>query len=378
MQYNVVPEWGNLQVSRLGMGCMRLPTKKDGDKTVVDRPEAIELIRAAIDGGVNYIDTAYGYHGGQSELVTGEALLDGYRDRVSLATKLPSWLVKEEADMDRILDEQLKKLRTDHIDFYLLHAVNKSHIANYRKLGYQRFLDRAKADGRIGRACFSFHDDAATFLDILDDYDWAMCQVQFNYMDTDNQAGLSGIQAAGRKGVGVVVMEPIRGGALANPPETVKAMMEGYPVKRTPVEWAFAYVAQFPENRVLLSGMSNTQQLSENLKTFETLNEGPLPQAERDFIDEVTRAYRSRVYVGCTGCRYCAPCPQGVAIPDIFHNFDESYMFDNFGHFKWFYGECVEKGTDASKCVECGACEEQCPQKIPIIRRLAEIRERSA
>ncbi|GHU65449.1 aldo/keto reductase [Clostridia bacterium] len=378
MKYTVVPEWGNLNVSRLGMGCMRLPTKKDGDKNVVDRPAAIELIRASIDGGVNYVDTAYGYHGGESELVVGEALKDGYRGRVSLATKLPSWLVKEEADMDRLLNEQLKKLQTDHIDFYLLHAVNKSHIANYRKLNYQKFLERAKADGRIGRACFSFHDDHDTFIDVLNDYDWAMTQVQFNYMDTDNQAGLDGIRAAGKKGVGVVIMEPIRGGALANPPESVKTMMAEFPVKRSPVEWAFEYVAQFPEGKVLLSGMSNMQQLQENLKTFETITDGPLPQSEQDFISEITQAYRSRVYVGCTGCRYCVPCPQGVCIPDLFHNYDESYMFDNFNHFNWFYNECVGKGTDASKCIECGACESQCPQKIPIIKRLAELRAKIA
>ncbi|GHU77785.1 aldo/keto reductase [Clostridia bacterium] len=378
MQYTRVNEWGGLEVSRLGMGCMRLPTKQDGDKQIVDRPAAIELIRAAIDGGVNYVDTAYGYHNGDSERVTGEALQGGYRDRVSLATKCPSWLVHEEGDMDRLLNEQLKKLQVDHIDFYLLHAVNKSHLANYRKLNYQKFLERAKADGRIGRACFSFHDGPESFIECLNDYDWAMAQVQFNYMDSENQAGLAGVKAAGKKGVGIVCMEPIRGGALANPPENVKKMMEDYPVKRSPVEWAFAYVAQFPENKVLLSGMSSMEQLQQNLKTFESLNVDPLPQADQNFIEKIKTAYTSRVYVGCTGCRYCVPCPQGVCIPDIFHNYDESYMYDNFNHFDWFYKECCTKGTDASKCVECGACETQCPQKIPIIQRLAEIRKRFA
>jgi predicted aldo/keto reductase-like oxidoreductase len=354
---------------------MRLPTKQEDGKSAIDKPEAIKLIRATIDGGVNYVDTAYGYHDGNSELVTGEALKDGYRDKVSLATKLPSWLVHKEEDMDRLLNEQLKKLQVEHIDFYLLHALNKAHIDNYRKLGYQKFLERAKADGRIGRACFSFHDDAETFLDILNDYDWAMAQVQFNYLDDENQATLEGIRAAGRKGVGIVVMEPLRGGALANPPDGIRAMIEEREPKRSPVEWAFDYVAQFPEVKVILSGISTLEQARDNLGIFSRLPE-TLSAADQAFVAELKRAYLARTKIGCTGCRYCVPCPQGVAIPDIFRPFDDAYRVNSMGSFEWGYKDKIDKGIDASKCVACGACEAACPQNIAIIDNLAMIRDK--
>lgn len=374
MQTLTVKEWDGLRVSRLGMGCMRLPQTQDGDEKVIDRPEAISLIREAIDSGVTYVDTAYGYHNGESEIVTGLALQDGYRARVSLATKMPSWHVHEEADFDRLLNEQLGKLQVDHIDFYLLHALNKTHIANYRKLGYQKFLERAKKDGRIGHACFSFHDDAETFLDIVNDYDWEMAQVQFNYLDDENQATLEGIKAAGRKGIGIVVMEPLRGGALASPPDSIQALIDAHEPKRGPVEWAFDYVCQFPENKVVLSGMSNFEQLRDNLAIF-----GRLPEKftadDQAFIADLKKAYLARTKIGCTGCRYCVPCPQGVAIPDIFRPYDEAYRINAMGHFEWGYKEKIAKGIDASKCVACGACESACPQKIAIIENLAMIRE---
>ena len=246
MQY--VP-FGRLgfDVSRLGMGTMRLPTMKNEEgNTVIDREAAIALIRRGIDNGITYVDTAYPYHGGESEIVTGLALKDGYREKVKLATKLPIWALKEEADMNRILDEQLKKLDVPYVDFYLLHAMNKDRMELMRSYNYKAFLKEALNDGRIRHAAFSFHDDKECFLDILHDYDWSMAQIQFNYLDDDKQATEEGLRAAGKAGVPLVIMEPLRGGALANPPADVKALMDAHESKRSAVEWAFAYISDFP------------------------------------------------------------------------------------------------------------------------------------
>lgn len=361
-------------VSRLGMGCMRLPTRQEGDQRVIDRPAAIALIRNAIDGGVTYVDTAYGYHNRESEIVTGLALKDGYRRRVSLATKLPCWYVEKESDMDRLLDEQLGKLQVDSVDFYLLHALNKSSFEKMQRLGYQRFLEKAKADGRIRFASFSFHDNAETFRNIVDDYDWDMAQVQLNYLDDEDQATLEGVRYAGGKGIGIVVMEPLRGGALASPPENVAKLIEAQTPKRSPVNWAFAWLTQFPEVKVILSGMSNQQQLDENLAFFANTKTEPMPEDEQRFVQQIKKAYLERIQVGCTGCRYCMPCPHDVAITDLFLHYDEAHMLDRLPHFKDFYQSRVEKKSDASLCVECGACESACPQGIPIIESLKRIR----
>ncbi|MDR2505945.1 MAG: aldo/keto reductase [Oscillospiraceae bacterium] len=371
LKTNHVPEW-NADVSLLGYGAMRLPTVKDEDgKEKINRAEAIEQIRCAIDGGVNYVDTAYGYHGGESEIVTGLALKDGYRDRVHLATKCPSWLVNEEADMYRLLDEQLAKLGVETIDFYLLHALNKGHFEKYRKFNYQKFFETAKKQGKIKRACFSFHDDYAAFSDIIADYDWSMAQVQFNYLDDKNQAGLQGIKDAGKKGIGIVVMEPVRGGALANPPAEILSLMESQPVKRSPVEWAFSYVTAFPEVKVVLSGMSNMEQVRQNLATFEKLP--AYNESELAFFTELKETYAKRVKIGCTGCNYCQPCPMGVVIPQVFRTYDEAYRVGNIPSCAWHYNAMKEKGTFADKCVACGKCESACPQGIKIIDNLAEI-----
>ena len=216
-------------VSRLGFGMMRLPTmKNDQGNDVINRAEAIRMVRRAIDQGLNYVDTAYGYHGGESEIVTGLALKEGYRERVKLTTKLPQWLVNEHADMDRLLDEQLKKLDVPYVDFYLLHALNREAFRKLQRLDYKSFIKRAKADGRIKHIGFSFHDEHDAFLEIVDDYDgWELAQIQLNYLDDEYQAGEKGMRYAGERGIGVVVMEPLRGGAIANPPSSVRAMMDG-------------------------------------------------------------------------------------------------------------------------------------------------------
>ncbi|MBR2924211.1 MAG: aldo/keto reductase [Clostridia bacterium] len=359
-------------VSRLGMGCMRLPTTQQDGKTVIDREAAIAMIRHGIDQGINYVDTAYPYHDGESELVVGQALKDGYREQVKLATKLPIWLVKEEKDMNRLLDEQLKKLDVAYIDFYLLHAMNKERMELMRSLNYKKFFKEAIADGRIRHAAFSFHDDKDCFLDILHDYDnWGLAQIQYNYLDDDKQATEEGLKAAGKAGVPLVIMEPLRGGALANPPADVKQLMDS--TDRSPVEWAFAYIADYAEVATILSGMSSMEQLNDNLAIFDRLTVGGLTEADKALVKQLKETYLARVPIGCTGCRYCVPCPNDVFIPSIFHSYNENAMLGQDWKHSWGYGNLVKDGHDASKCVGCGACEAQCPQSLPIMELLARI-----
>lgn len=361
-------------VSRLGFGTMRLPTRKEGEQEKIDRPAAISLIRRGIDGGITYVDTAYGYHNGESEVVTGLALKEGYRERVTLTTKLPPWVLNEEKDMDRVLDEQLKKLDVPYVDFYILHALNRDSFAKLQSFHYQDFLRRALKDGRIRHTGFSFHDDHETFLKILHDCDfWSMAQIQFNYLDDDKQATEAGLRAAGKAGVPIVVMEPLRGGALANPPENVARCIAENEKRRGAVEWAFAYVADYPEVATILSGMSNQQQLDDNLRIFDGLQVGGLTEADKQFVGELKRAYLSRMPVGCTGCAYCQPCPQDVRIPRIFGLYNESRMFDRPGQFQSGYRSMQEKNQDAFHCVRCGHCEGVCPQQLPIMDWLARI-----
>lgn len=359
-----------LTSSMLGFGCMRLPVK-DGH---IDEDEAIRMIRHAIDSGVRYIDTAYPYHGGESETVVGKALKDGYREKVILATKLPCWEVKTHEDMMRILDEQFAKLQTDHIDLYLMHAMNASRLEEMQKLDYKRFLDEAQAQGKIRFPAFSFHDDYKAFMRILDDYDWKMCQVQMNILDDTNQATLEGIRQAGQRGVGVVVMEPLRGGLLANPPEDVVDAYARHPDKRTPVEWAFRYLYTMPEVKCILSGMSTWEQLVDNLRIFDLPERPVLTQAEKELYAQVKATYLARTKTRCTGCRYCQPCPKGVAIPRIFQGYDGSMLWAK-PSFKGEYARIAADQQDAARCVQCGKCEAACPQHLPIIRYLQEIRQ---
>ena len=360
----------DIQSSMLGFGCMRLPVK-DGK---IDEKEAIRMIRHAIDSGVTYIDTAYPYHGGESEIVVGKALQDGYREKVTLATKLPCWNVHKHEDMMAILDEQLQKLRTDHIDFYLMHAMNGERLEEMQKYDYRSFLDEALAQGKIRYPAFSFHDGYDAFMRILNDYDWKMCQVQMNILDDENQCTLEGIRQAGKKGVGVVIMEPLRGGLLANPPENVVATYAQYQDQRSPVEWAFRYLYTMPEVKCILSGMSNWEQLVDNLNIFDLEGQPELNEDEKALYVKVKDTYIARTKTRCTGCRYCQPCPMGVAIPHIFQNYDTS-MLRAQGSYKDGYAKVIADEHDASRCVQCGQCEAACPQHLPIIRYLQEIHE---
>ncbi len=364
----------NITVSRLGFGAMRLPTKEADSKRVIDREEAVAMIRHAIDQGVNYMDTAYPYHGGESELVMGEALQNGYRNKVVLATKLPTWLVKKREDMDKFLDEQLKKLKTDHVDFYLLHALNKNTFETMQKLDYPGFLDKAVASGKIRYPSFSFHDDGALFPKIIDDYPWKMAQIQLNLLDGEYQAGLDGMRYAAKNGVGIVVMEPLRGGALATPPKEVKELYDSFPVRRSSVEWAFRYLYNMPEVMTILSGMSTMDQVKDNLRIFESAAIGVVTREEEALFAKVKEAYLSRIKTSCTGCNYCQPCPKNVAIPNIFRGYDNAAMLDTKPEFFNRYRSLKEENKAADQCVACGLCQKACPQHLPIIQYLKEIR----
>lgn len=377
MNYGPFKQLG-FDVSRLGFGMMRLPTLTEKDITVIDRPEAIRMVRYAIDHGLNYIDTAYGYHGGESEVVTGLTLKGGYRERVKLTTKLPQWLVNEHADMDRLLDEQLKKLDVSYVDFYLLHALDRAAFHKLKRLDYKGFIRRAKADGRIRHIGFSFHDEYEAFLEIVDDYDgWELAQIQLNYLDDAYQAGESGMRYAAKRGIGIVVMEPLRGGAIANPPQNVRAMMEGYDKQYTPVEWAFRYAGDFKEVVTILSGMTTMAQVKDNMDIFTRISVDNLTEQDRAFVKKLKKAYLERIAIGCTACDYCQPCPQGVLIPRIFAAVNDAYQFEDDARFDEAYRQIRKLEGDAARCVACQQCEDACPQHLPIIQLLEQIASRA-
>lgn len=361
----------NWMVSALGFGAMRLPIIEN-DRAKVDEVEAIRMIRYAIDHGVNYIDTAYPYHRGNSEIVVGKALQDGYREKVRIATKMPTWMVSSQADMDRFLDEQLKRSQTTHIDFYLLHGLNNERWSKLRALQVFEWAENTIADGRIGHLGFSFHDEHKVFKEIVDSYDgWTLCQIQYNYADEEYQAGTKGLEYAASRGLAVVVMEPIAGGMLAiTPPKEIQVIWDTAEAKRTPAEWALQWVWNHPEVSVVLSGMSAMKQVIENVESANRSGPNILTEKELELISGVREKYQTYGLIGCTGCRYCTPCPHGVEIPEILSLFNEYYTkrLDVAAREEVVnkYGKSVPPGGRAKNCAKCAECEDKCPQNLPI------------
>lgn len=375
MLYRNAPGTGD-ELSILGFGCMRL-AQKDGR---IDEERAARQIRHAIDRGVNYVDTAWPYHGGESERFLGRALAGGYRERVKLATKLPAWLVKDRSDMDRFLDAQLEKLSTSRIDYYLVHSITGDRWDRIAALGVADFLDRAKAGGKIANAGFSYHGHRDDFARVVDAYPWTFCQIQYNYLDEERQAGAAGLRYAASKGLAVIVMEPLRGGQLAASPQppAIAALWLEADRPRSPAEWALRWIWNHPEVTVVLSGMNDEAQVEENLRIAEDGHPGSLSAAELELIGRVARKYRELMKVACTGCGYCQPCPSGVDIPGVFDTFNAYHAFGRKQESELLYvvrAGGVLSGTPmyASLCSRCMDCVEKCPQGLPIPDLLEEV-----
>ena len=374
----------NEKVSVLGFGCMRLPVTGD-DPTNIDEENAINILHYAIDHGVNFIDTAYPYHGssldqgGESEPFLAKALKDGYREKVKIATKLPSWAIQTREDMGGYLNEQLERLETNFIDFYMVHGINKTYWENLKELGFEEFLDQAITDGRIKHAGFSFHDRIELFKEVINHYDWSFCLIQYNYLDESYQAGKEGLKYAYQKGLGVAVMEPLRGGQLAtNIPPEIQAAFNRFDVKKSPAEWALKWVWNHPEVSLVLSGMNTMDQVKENLKIAEEAQPNTLTDSELNAIDQVRSIFEKKLKVNCTGCGYCLPCPSGVDIPENFAKYNDYFLFgspETKEEYQFHYQALIMENEMASSCIKCGACEEHCPQHIPIIQELKKVKE---
>jgi len=363
------------KLSILGFGCMRLPVTADGH---IDEEQSTDMIRYAIDNGVNYIDTAYPYLNGESEPFVGRALAGGYRKKVNLATKLPSWLIKSREDMDKYLDEQLSRLKTDHIDFYLVHGLNSMFWENLSTLRVTEFLDDAIADGRIRYAGFSFHDNLPLFKEIIDSYEWTFTQIQYNFMDEQYQAGTKGLEYAAKKGLGIIVMEPIRGGLLSRDLKGISEIWQTAEKHHEPAEWALRWVWNHPEVTVVLSGMSSPEQVRQNMTLAETGLPDSLTKKELGLFGKVKKELKKRIIIPCTGCRYCVPCPHGVSIPECFEMFNRGHIYEDDADARQLYTMFLGGFFDgiphyASCCQKCGECEEKCPQNLPIRENLKKV-----
>jgi len=367
VEYRSLPRHPETRLPVLGVGCMRLPVI-DRDPGRIDEDRASAMILSAIARGAAYLDTGYPYHNGQSEPFVGRLLAGGLRASVQLATKLPTWMVKAEADWERLLDEQLRRLDTDRIDFYLFHGLSAERWEIVQRLGGLQAFERARADGRIRHVGFSFHGSPGAFTTIVDGYDWDLCQIQYNFMDEGYQAGVAGLRRAAERRVGVIAMEPLRGGALAAAgPDAVAAIWARSTERRSPAAWALRWVWNHPEVVMALSGMNSLQQLDENLASAEAASAGAMSPEDLALVGEVRDVFRARMKVDCTTCGYCLPCPSGVAIPDVLSNYNASAMFDARATASAVYKFwVVASGHGADQCAHCGECEPKCPQGIPI------------
>ncbi|HWQ79604.1 MAG TPA: aldo/keto reductase [Anaerovoracaceae bacterium] len=365
MKYRTFHKTGE-RISLLGFGAMRLPVI-NGRFSEVDEVLTTKMIRSAIDRGVNYVDTAYMYHDGNSEVAVGKALKDGYREKVFLADKLPVWFAKEEADIEKIFQEQLRRLDVDGLDFYLIHNLSASTWQRVRKFNVLGFLERMRAEGKIKYIGFSFHDNYEVFEEIIKAYPWDFCQIQLNYMDADFQAGVKGLKLAGSLNIPVIIMEPLKGGKLTDVlPQSIQNYWAQAPIQRTPAEWAFRWVADFPEVLCVLSGMTAMEHVDENIRILSGIEPNSLTAEEQGMIKNVADEYNRLIRHSCTECRYCMPCPSNINIPNIIQRYNDWFVYEKNQKIKRDFQTWVPPKGRPSVCLDCKACEDHCPQHLPI------------
>ncbi|MCI9219099.1 MAG: aldo/keto reductase [Lachnospiraceae bacterium] len=357
-----------IETSLLGFGCMRFPVTAEGK---IDQPEAEKMLDKAIAAGVNYIDTAYPYHDGESEPLVGRALKKYDRHSFYLATKLPCWKVEKLEDADTIFAEQLTRLQTDYIDFYLMHALNKDSFHKMVEMGTVEKLEALKAAGKIKYLGFSFHDSYEVFEEIINYREWDFCQIQLNYMDAQEQAGLKGYRLTEEKNIPLVIMEPVKGGSLAAFADDITGKFRALDPNASAASFALRWVGSLPNVKVILSGMSTMEQVEDNLKTFESFK--PLSPEESKTIEDIVALIKGRVQNGCTGCRYCMPCPAGVDIPGNFRVWNTYHMYQNYNMVKGNWERGLGDEKQAKNCVKCGKCEKACPQKLHIREDLEKV-----
>jgi predicted aldo/keto reductase-like oxidoreductase len=356
----------NKEVSLLGFGCMRFPLK-DGE---IDKEKSKEMMMYAINNGVNYIDTAYPYHGGKSELFVKEVIQDLKRDTFYLADKLPIWDCKTKEDVNRIFHEQLEKCGVEYFDFYLIHAVNKDRIKTVEELDLLSILEQYKKQGKIRNIGFSFHDDLEAFKLWVDLYNWDFCQIQLNYMDVNHQQGMEGYNILTKKGIPVIIMEPVKGGSLAKFNDDIESILKENRPEDSIASWAFRWIGSLENVKVVLSGMSTMDQVIDNVKTFSNFEK--MKKEELKLIEKVKNEVNNLSKVECTSCNYCMPCPHGVDIPANFRLYNAHSMYQQDNHAKWVLGNLQKEDKDASNCINCGICVEKCPQHIDIPNRLSD------
>jgi uncharacterized protein len=374
------------KVSALGLGCMRLPARRI-NKLRAKTDESIELIRYAIDQGINYIDTAWPYHLGDSEKIIGEALKDGYREKVYLVTKLPMFMVRNSNHFDKYLKTQMKRLQTDYLDSYLFHAANAGNFQKIKNLNLIEKMEKAKKEGIIRSIGFSFHDTLPVFKEIIDYYPWDITQIQYNYVDTNVQATTEGLQYAHKKGIAVVIMEPLKGGSLATPPEEILDLLKSSKIERTPVDLALQFLWNKQEVSLVLSGMNSKRMIEENCKSADNSGINSLTYEEEKLIHQLSEIYREKQVIPCTACKYCMPCPEGVNIPQNFACLNNVYL--ETSRFRRFlsrraYRKMANSRTkvdlknpngNATLCIKCGKCVPKCPQKIDIPCELDNVKQ---
>jgi predicted aldo/keto reductase-like oxidoreductase len=373
------------KLSVLGFGCMRLPAPGGRKVTIfssIDNERAAKQVRYAIDNGVNYLDTAYPYHAGVSESFLGEYVLkDGYRERVNIATKLPCMLINNKDSMAEIFNKQLQNLQVEYIDYYLLHSLTGDSWDKMVSLGIIDFMDKIRKQGKVRHMGFSFHDSKEEFIRIIDAYDWEFAQVQCNILDEHAQAGIEGIRYAHGKGLGIIVMEPLRGGALAGKiPGEAQKIYDGAQVKRSPADWALRWVWNYPEITVVLSGMNDEDNIKENIRAASDATPNSLTDNELAIIDNFRKAYLKSMQVGCTGCAYCMPCPAGINIPSSFLNLNNYHMSSKLEpRMMHMLNSCIKTKDGrphwTNTCLNCGQCEKKCPQGIEIRKAFKLVRK---